>query len=77
MNGQFMTGRQGFFQIAFHYKTNHHLTINTSSIRYEDGQNHLEFLWDQEPTQHHTEGYILLKLEVFYCICVCYLLSVK
>ncbi|XP_039529776.1 inter-alpha-trypsin inhibitor heavy chain H3-like isoform X2 [Pimephales promelas] len=60
MNGQFMTGRQGFVQIAFHYKTNHHLTINTSSIRYEDGQNHLEFLWDQEPTQHHTEGVSLI-----------------
>ncbi|XP_039529773.1 inter-alpha-trypsin inhibitor heavy chain H3-like isoform X1 [Pimephales promelas] len=60
MNGQFMTGRQGFFQIAFHYKTNHHLTINTSSIRYEDGQNHLEFLWDQEPTQHNTEGVSLI-----------------
>ncbi|XP_039529772.1 inter-alpha-trypsin inhibitor heavy chain H3-like isoform X2 [Pimephales promelas] len=60
VNGQFMTGRQGFEQIAFHYKTNHHLTINTRSIRYEDGQNHLEFLWDQEPTQHHTEGLSLI-----------------
>ncbi|XP_056128460.1 uncharacterized protein LOC130106394 [Rhinichthys klamathensis goyatoka] len=60
MNGQFMTRRQGFIQIAFHYKTNHHLTINTRSIRYQDGQNHFEFLWDQEPTQHNTEGVSLI-----------------
>ncbi|XDV51336.1 hypothetical protein PO909_020225 [Leuciscus waleckii] len=60
MNGQFMTRRQGFSKIAFHYKTNHHLTINTSSIRYQDGQSHVEFLWDQEPTQHNTEGVSLI-----------------
>ncbi|KAK7127506.1 hypothetical protein R3I93_020175 [Phoxinus phoxinus] len=56
MNGQFMTRRQGFSKIAFHYKTKHRLTINTSSISYQDGQSHVEFLWDQEPTQHNTEG---------------------
>ncbi|XP_077060067.1 inter-alpha-trypsin inhibitor heavy chain H3-like [Siphateles boraxobius] len=60
INGQFMTRRQGFSKIAFHYKTNHHLTINTSSIRYQDGQSHVEFLWDQEPTQHNTEGVSLI-----------------
>ncbi|XP_056128457.1 inter-alpha-trypsin inhibitor heavy chain H3-like [Rhinichthys klamathensis goyatoka] len=60
MNGQFMTRQQGFIQIAFHYKTNHHLTINTRSIRYQDGQNQVEFLWDQEPTQHNTEGVSLI-----------------
>ncbi|XDV51326.1 hypothetical protein PO909_020224 [Leuciscus waleckii] len=60
MNGQFMTRRQGFIQIAFHYKTNHHLTISTSSIRYQDGQSHVEFLWGQEPTQHNTEGVSLI-----------------
>ncbi|XP_077058966.1 inter-alpha-trypsin inhibitor heavy chain H3-like [Siphateles boraxobius] len=60
MNGLFMTRRQGFSKIAFHYKTNHHLTINTSSIRYQDGQSHVEFLWDQEPTQHNTEGVSLI-----------------
>ncbi|XDV51318.1 hypothetical protein PO909_020224, partial [Leuciscus waleckii] len=60
MNGKFMTRRQGFSKIAFHYKTNHHLTINTSSIRYQDGQSHVEFLWGQEPTQHNTEGVSLI-----------------
>ncbi|KAK9966791.1 hypothetical protein ABG768_003883, partial [Culter alburnus] len=56
MNGESMTRRKGFSQIAFHYKTNHRLTINTRSISYHDGQNDVEFLWGQEPTQHSTEG---------------------
>ncbi|XDV51310.1 hypothetical protein PO909_020222 [Leuciscus waleckii] len=60
MNGECITGQIGFIQIAFHYKTNHHLTINTSSIRYQDGQSHVEFLWGQEPTQHNTEGVSLI-----------------
>ncbi|XDV51312.1 hypothetical protein PO909_020223 [Leuciscus waleckii] len=60
MNGEFITGQIGFIQIAFHYKTNHHLTISTSSIRYQDGQSHVEFLWGQEPTQHNTEGVSLI-----------------
>ncbi len=51
-----MTGRNGFHQITFHYKTNHHLAINTMSIRYHDGQNQVEFLWGHEVTQHNTEG---------------------
>uniref|UniRef100_A0A672QQ77 Inter-alpha-trypsin inhibitor heavy chain H3-like n=1 Tax=Sinocyclocheilus grahami TaxID=75366 RepID=A0A672QQ77_SINGR len=55
MNGESMTGQNGCRKIAFHYKTNHHLTISTTSIRYHDGQNHVEFLWGQEPTQHNTE----------------------
>ncbi|XP_048029058.1 inter-alpha-trypsin inhibitor heavy chain H3-like isoform X1 [Megalobrama amblycephala] len=60
MNGESMTRRKGFSQIAFHYKTNHRLTINTRSIRYHDGQNDVEFLWGQEPTQHSTEGVSLI-----------------
>ncbi|XP_016422340.1 inter-alpha-trypsin inhibitor heavy chain H3-like [Sinocyclocheilus rhinocerous] len=60
MNGESMTGQNGCRKIAFHYKTNHHLTISTTSIRYHDGQNHVEFLWDQEPTQHNTEDVSLI-----------------
>uniref|UniRef100_A0A8C2KET7 Zgc:112265 n=1 Tax=Cyprinus carpio TaxID=7962 RepID=A0A8C2KET7_CYPCA len=60
MNGESLTGQNGFHQIALHYKTNHHLTINTTSIRYHDGQNQVEFLWGQEPTQHNTEGVSLI-----------------
>ncbi|XP_016353457.1 inter-alpha-trypsin inhibitor heavy chain H3-like isoform X1 [Sinocyclocheilus anshuiensis] len=60
MNGESMTGQNGCRKIAFHYKTNHHLTISTKSIRYHDGQNHVEFLWDQEPTQHNTEDVSLI-----------------
>ncbi|XP_048029063.1 inter-alpha-trypsin inhibitor heavy chain H3-like isoform X2 [Megalobrama amblycephala] len=60
MNGESMTRRKGFSQIAFHYKTNHRLTINTRSISYHDGQNDVEFLWGQEPTQHSTEGVSLI-----------------
>ncbi|KTF90353.1 hypothetical protein cypCar_00017915 [Cyprinus carpio] len=55
VNGECMTGQSGFHNIAFHYKTNHHLTISTTSIRYHDGQNHVEFLWGQELTQNKTE----------------------
>ncbi|XP_050979364.1 uncharacterized protein LOC127173492 [Labeo rohita] len=60
MNGESMPGQNGFHEIAIHYKTNHHLTINTTSIRYTDGQNHLEFLWSQRPTQHITEDVSLI-----------------
>uniref|UniRef100_A0A8C1KH89 Inter-alpha-trypsin inhibitor heavy chain 3b n=1 Tax=Cyprinus carpio TaxID=7962 RepID=A0A8C1KH89_CYPCA len=60
VNGESMTGQSGFHNIAFHYKTNHHLTISTTSIRYHDGQNHVEFLWGQEPTQHKTEDVSLI-----------------
>ncbi|MGD1441008.1 hypothetical protein ACP6H9_26935, partial [Vibrio harveyi] len=60
MNGESMTGQNGCRNIAFHYKTNHHLTISTTSIRYHDGQNHVEFLWGQEPTQHNTEDVSLI-----------------
>uniref|UniRef100_A0A672LM53 Inter-alpha-trypsin inhibitor heavy chain H3-like n=1 Tax=Sinocyclocheilus grahami TaxID=75366 RepID=A0A672LM53_SINGR len=60
MNGESMTGQNGFHQITFHYKTNHHLTINTTSVRYHDGQNQVEFLWGQELTQHNTEGVSLI-----------------
>ncbi|XP_067243912.1 inter-alpha-trypsin inhibitor heavy chain H3-like isoform X2 [Chanodichthys erythropterus] len=60
MNGKSKNRLNGFGQIAFHYKTNHRLTINTRSIIYHDGQNDVEFLWGQEPTQHSTEGVSLI-----------------
>ncbi|XP_059394303.1 uncharacterized protein LOC132126808 [Carassius carassius] len=60
MNGESLTGQTGFNQIALHYKTNHHLTIKTTSIRYHDGQNQVEFLWGQELTQNNTEGVSLI-----------------
>ncbi|XP_067288175.1 inter-alpha-trypsin inhibitor heavy chain H3-like isoform X12 [Pseudorasbora parva] len=60
MNGESTTRRKGFRKIVFHFKTNLHLTINTRSIRYQDGQNNVEFLWDQAPTQHNTEGVSLI-----------------
>ncbi|XP_052465333.1 inter-alpha-trypsin inhibitor heavy chain H3-like [Carassius gibelio] len=61
MNGESMTGQSGFRIIAFHYKkTKHHLTINTTSITYHDGQNHVEFLWDQGLTQHTSEDVSLI-----------------
>ncbi|XP_048029054.1 inter-alpha-trypsin inhibitor heavy chain H3-like isoform X2 [Megalobrama amblycephala] len=60
MNGKSKNRQNGFSQIVFHYKTNHRLTINTRSISYHDGQNDVEFLWGQEPTQHSTEGVSLI-----------------
>ncbi|ROI16305.1 Inter-alpha-trypsin inhibitor heavy chain H3 [Anabarilius grahami] len=60
MNGKSKNRQKGFSQIAFHYKTNIRLTINTRSVRYHDGQNDVEFLWGQEPTQHSTEGVSLI-----------------
>ncbi|XP_067288173.1 inter-alpha-trypsin inhibitor heavy chain H3-like isoform X10 [Pseudorasbora parva] len=60
MNGESTTRRKGFKKIVFHFKTNLHLTINTRSIRYRDVQNNVEFLWDQAPTQHNTEGVSLI-----------------
>lgn len=56
MNGESMASKNGFQQITIHYKTNHHLTINTNSINYNDGQNNVQYLWGQEPTQHNQEG---------------------
>ncbi|XP_051528540.1 inter-alpha-trypsin inhibitor heavy chain H3-like isoform X2 [Myxocyprinus asiaticus] len=62
MNGESKTSTHGFCQIAFHYQKNHHLIIDTTSIRYSDDQNNVEFLWDQEPTQHNIEGvYLILR----------------
>ncbi|XP_026077621.1 inter-alpha-trypsin inhibitor heavy chain H3 [Carassius auratus] len=60
MNGEPMFLQSGFQIIAFHYKTKHHLTINTTSITYHDGQNHVEFLWGQGPTQHTSEDVCLI-----------------
>ncbi|XP_073732399.1 uncharacterized protein [Misgurnus anguillicaudatus] len=60
MNGESMASKTGFQQITIHYKTNHHLTINTNSINYNDGQNNVQYLWGQEPSQHEQEGIILI-----------------
>ncbi|XP_065096920.1 inter-alpha-trypsin inhibitor heavy chain H3-like isoform X6 [Paramisgurnus dabryanus] len=60
MNGESMASKTGFQQIIIHYKTNHHLTINTKSINYNDGQNNVQYLWGQEPSQHDQEGIILI-----------------
>ncbi|XP_065096949.1 inter-alpha-trypsin inhibitor heavy chain H3-like isoform X4 [Paramisgurnus dabryanus] len=60
MNGESMASKTGFQQIIIHYKTNHHLTINTNSINYNDGQNNVQYLWGQEPSQHEQEGIILI-----------------
>uniref|UniRef100_A0A3B4BWX1 Inter-alpha-trypsin inhibitor heavy chain 3 n=1 Tax=Pygocentrus nattereri TaxID=42514 RepID=A0A3B4BWX1_PYGNA len=51
MNGELkLYGGKGFKEIAIHYKTDHLLTLNTSEIRYSDGQNHVKFVWGQQPT---------------------------
>ncbi|KAK2874900.1 hypothetical protein Q8A67_022053 [Cirrhinus molitorella] len=60
MNGESMTGQNGFRRIAFHYKRDHHLAMNTRVIKYHDGQNQVEFLWSQEPTQHITDDVSLI-----------------
>ncbi|XP_052424344.1 inter-alpha-trypsin inhibitor heavy chain H3 [Carassius gibelio] len=60
MNGESLTGQNGFNQIALHYKTNHHLTIETTSIRYCDDQNQVYLLWGQELTRKYTEGVSLI-----------------
>ncbi|XP_051957028.1 inter-alpha-trypsin inhibitor heavy chain H3-like isoform X2 [Xyrauchen texanus] len=60
MNGESKTSTRGFGQIAFHYKKGQHLIINTTSIRYNDDQNNVEFLWGQEPTQHNIAGVHLI-----------------
>ncbi|XP_057218328.1 uncharacterized protein LOC130571413 [Triplophysa rosa] len=62
MNGESVASNNGFHQIIIRYKTNHHLTINTNSISYHDGQNNVQYLWGQEPTQHAQEGiYLILR----------------
>uniref|UniRef100_A0A8C1CGB7 Uncharacterized protein n=1 Tax=Cyprinus carpio carpio TaxID=630221 RepID=A0A8C1CGB7_CYPCA len=63
MNGESLSEQNGFHQIAFHYKTNHHLIINTKSISYRNGQDNVEFLWGQEPTQYNTDSVSLVVLE--------------
>nr|XP_055039532.1 inter-alpha-trypsin inhibitor heavy chain H4-like isoform X2 [Misgurnus anguillicaudatus] len=60
MNGKSRGSKIGFQQITIHYKTNHHLTINTNSTNYNDGQNNVQYLWGQEPSQHDHEGIILI-----------------
>lgn len=56
MNGESTDRHTGFRRIVLHYKTNHELVIDKRSIKYNDGQNNVEFLWKQEPTQHNAEG---------------------
>lgn len=63
MNGESLSQLNGFHQIAIHYKTNHHLIVSTKSISYRNGQDNVEFLWGQEPTQHNTEGVSLVVLK--------------
>ncbi|XP_073732391.1 inter-alpha-trypsin inhibitor heavy chain H3 isoform X2 [Misgurnus anguillicaudatus] len=60
MNGESMASKAGFQQITIHYKTNHHLTINTKSINYNDGQNNVQYLWGQKRFLHNYEGIILI-----------------
>ncbi|XP_026077845.1 inter-alpha-trypsin inhibitor heavy chain H3-like [Carassius auratus] len=63
MNGESLSEQNGFHQIAFHYKTNHHLMINTKSISYRNGQDNVEFLWGQEPTQYNADSVSLVVRE--------------
>ncbi|XP_073681751.1 inter-alpha-trypsin inhibitor heavy chain H3-like isoform X2 [Garra rufa] len=49
-----------FSKIAFRYKTDHRLTITKNVITYHHGQNQVEFLWSQEPTQHISEDVSLI-----------------
>ncbi|XP_056323968.1 inter-alpha-trypsin inhibitor heavy chain H3 isoform X2 [Danio aesculapii] len=56
MNGESTHSHNGFHRIALHYKSNYELVIDKRSIKYSDGQNNSEFLWDQGPTQHSIEG---------------------
>ncbi|CAM4731616.1 unnamed protein product [Leuciscus chuanchicus] len=68
MNGESLSEQNGFHQIAFHYKTNHHLTISTKYISYRNGQDDVQFLWGQTPTQHDTEGYRpTIELHSMHC----------
>ncbi|XP_067243924.1 inter-alpha-trypsin inhibitor heavy chain H3-like isoform X2 [Chanodichthys erythropterus] len=59
INGQ-LDSENGFSQIAFHYKTHHHLLLSTSEISYFDGQDTVKFSWDQGLTHHETEHVSLI-----------------
>ncbi|XP_059385777.1 uncharacterized protein LOC132119647 [Carassius carassius] len=63
MNGESLSEQNGFHQIAFHYKTNHHLKINTKSISYRNGQDKVKFLWGQKPTQYNADSVSLVVRE--------------
>uniref|UniRef100_A0A3B4BWU8 Laminin G domain-containing protein n=1 Tax=Pygocentrus nattereri TaxID=42514 RepID=A0A3B4BWU8_PYGNA len=61
MNGELkLYGGKGFKEIAIHYKTDHLLTLNTSEIRYSDGQNHVKFVWGQQPTKYERDSVSLI-----------------
>lgn len=56
MNGQLESfGGEGFSQIAIHYKTNHHLLLNTTEMIYNDGQKTVKFSWEQDLTHLERE----------------------
>lgn len=71
MNGESVISNNGFHQIIIRYKTNHHLTINTNSISYYDGQNNVQYLWGEEPTQHTQEGYTLQRFSFNENLVIC------
>ncbi|XP_073681753.1 inter-alpha-trypsin inhibitor heavy chain H3b [Garra rufa] len=61
MNGQLESfGGEGFSQIAIHYKANHHLLLSTSEMNYTDGQETVNFSWDQDLTYHEKENVSLI-----------------
>ncbi|XP_037388399.1 inter-alpha-trypsin inhibitor heavy chain H3-like isoform X2 [Pygocentrus nattereri] len=61
MNGELSQyGGKGFKEIALHYKTDHLLTLNTSEIRYSDGQNPVKFVWGQQPTKYERDSVSLI-----------------
>ncbi|KAL7837072.1 hypothetical protein SRHO_G00267830 [Serrasalmus rhombeus] len=61
MNGELSQyGGKGFKEIALHYKTDHLLTLSTSEIRYSDGQNHVKFVWGQQPTKYERDSVSLI-----------------
>uniref|UniRef100_A0A8C2BLY6 Inter-alpha-trypsin inhibitor heavy chain 3b n=1 Tax=Cyprinus carpio TaxID=7962 RepID=A0A8C2BLY6_CYPCA len=61
MNGQLESfGGEGFSQIAIHYKTNHHLLLNTTEMIYNDGQKTVKFSWEQDLTHLERENVSLI-----------------
>ncbi|XP_036414975.1 inter-alpha-trypsin inhibitor heavy chain H3-like [Colossoma macropomum] len=59
----FMKGKllgHGFQETVFDFKANYHLKLSTKNIRYYDGLNDLTFLWEQEPTERHTDSVSLI-----------------
>ncbi|TRY58830.1 hypothetical protein DNTS_022336 [Danionella cerebrum] len=61
MNGKTETNLKGFSQIALHYKSKHHLMIDTRAVRYIQGQDEVEFPWG--PNQHTTDDVTVIVRE--------------